>query len=176
MGLVQNHQCRPPKLARQVDERLEKELYELAALRQLKLVEIDYRRNLVLDKPAREQRGLARISRQLAASAHQQHVHGLAQACKFALIVQDDGLNARAFGDEPEQPRLATARVSLNEKSRVDQRGEVKLQLLTTDDLADNHRRFLVDLRVTAPAGAASWRRLSKKSEIVMSLPALSWG
>ncbi len=53
--------------------------------------------------------------------------------------------------------------------------GKSSSQLPTADDLPNDHRRFRPDLLVTA-AGAASSRRLSKKSEIVTNLPALSWG
>jgi hypothetical protein len=41
MRLVEDHQRRPPKLARQMNERIEKQLYKLTALGELKLVEIN---------------------------------------------------------------------------------------------------------------------------------------
>jgi hypothetical protein len=37
MRLVENHQCRSPKLARQMNERIEKQLYKLATVPELKL-------------------------------------------------------------------------------------------------------------------------------------------
>jgi hypothetical protein len=40
MRLVEDHQ-RPPKVARQMNERLEKELHKATALGELQLVEID---------------------------------------------------------------------------------------------------------------------------------------
>ena len=46
MRLVEDHQCRPPKLARQMNERIEKQLYKLTTLGELKLVEINYCGNL----------------------------------------------------------------------------------------------------------------------------------
>src|SRR5712692_2173889 len=114
MRLVKNHQSWPPKVAWQVDERLEKKLDEAAPLSELQLVEIDHRRDLVLEQPAREQRGVARICRQFTAGADQQHVHRLTQTCELALIVEDDGLDPGALSNEPQQPRLAAAGIGLD--------------------------------------------------------------
>src|SRR5712692_763118 len=87
MRLVKNHQSWPPKVAWQVDERLDKKLDEAAPLSELQLVEIDHRRNLVLEQPAREQRGVARIGRQFTAGADQQDVDRFAQTRELALVV-----------------------------------------------------------------------------------------
>jgi len=38
------------------DQRFKEEFYEAPALGELELVEVDHRRNLVLEQPAREQR------------------------------------------------------------------------------------------------------------------------
>ena len=98
MRLVEDYQRRPPKLARQMNERIEKQLYKVTTLGELKLVEIDCCGYLVLDEPAREQRGVAGIGRQLAAGTNQQHVHTLAQAGKLPLMVEHNCLDASAFG------------------------------------------------------------------------------
>ena len=52
---------------------------------------------------------MARVGRQLAARVHEKHVHGLAQAGELALVVEHDGLDACALGDEPQQPRFTAA-------------------------------------------------------------------
>jgi len=49
-------------------------------------------------------------------------------------------------------------------------------ELFTTDDLPMIIAVSVLPLRVTARACDASWRKLSKNSQMVMSLPALSWG
>ena len=98
MRLVEEHQRGPPKLARQMDQGIQKQLYKLTTLGELQLVATDYCRDLLLDEPAREQRRVAEIGRQLAARSDQQHVHRLAQAAKLALTVEHDCLNACAFG------------------------------------------------------------------------------
>ncbi len=94
---------------------------------------------------------MARICRQFTAGADQQHVHRLTQTSELALIVEDDGLDPGALGNEPQQPRLAAARIGLNEKSGIDQRREVKLQLLAADDLTDDYRRFRANPSITTP-------------------------
>jgi hypothetical protein len=45
MSFVEDHQRRAPKVARQMNQRLEKEFYEPAAFGELELVEIDHRRS-----------------------------------------------------------------------------------------------------------------------------------
>jgi hypothetical protein len=52
----------------------------------------------------------------------QQHVQRLAQNCKFAFIVHDNGLDAGAPGNEPLRPRLAAARIRLDQKAGINQR------------------------------------------------------
>lgn len=96
---------------------------------------IDHGGYFVLDEPPGEQHRVARIGRQLAAGADQKHVHHIAQAGKFALIVQDDGLNARTLGDQPEQPGLATSRIRLDQKPGIDQRGQATFEPSTVDNL-----------------------------------------
>ena len=142
MRLIEDHQRRPPKLARQVDERFQEEFYEAPAVRQLEFVEIHDRGNLVFEQSPRKQRRVARIRGQLAAGADQQHVDRFAQTCELALVVENDGLDPGALGNQTEQPRLAAAGIGLNEEPGVDQCGEVELQLRTVNDLTDDHRRF----------------------------------
>src|SRR5229473_1172251 len=134
-----------------MDQRFQEEFYEVPALGELELVEVDHRRNLVLEQPAREQRGMTGIGRQLAAGADQQHVDRFAQTRELALVIQYDGLNPGALRDEAQQPRLTAARIRLNEKAGVDQRGKIEFQLSTADDLPDVHRRFRsrLSLRLT---------------------------
>src|SRR6266849_8380408 len=139
MRLVKNHQSWPPKVAWQVDERLEKKLDEAAPLSELQFVGIDHRRDLVLEQPAREQRGVARIGRQFSAGADQQDIDRFAQTRELTLVVQHDGLDPGALCDQAKQPRFTAARIGLNEKAGIDQRREIELQLLTGDDLPDNH-------------------------------------
>src|SRR5712692_6713142 len=129
-----------------MDQRFQEEFYEVPALGELELVEVEHGRNLVLEQPAREQRGMTGIGRQLAAGADQQHVDRFAQTRELALVIQYDGLNPGALRDEAQQPRLTAARIGLNEKAGIDQRREIELQLLTADDLPDNHGLFHVAL------------------------------
>jgi hypothetical protein len=70
------------------------------------------------------------IGRKLTAGADQQHIRRLAQTCELAFIIEDDGLDTGALGNEPQEPRLAATRISLNEKARVDQRRKVELSFL----------------------------------------------
>jgi hypothetical protein len=72
---------------------------KLATFAELQLVNIDYGRDLVLDKPARQERRMARIRGELAARTYQQHVYGLAQAGKFSLIVEHNCLDTGTFGN-----------------------------------------------------------------------------
>jgi hypothetical protein len=67
------------------------------------------------------------------------------------FIVQDDGLDAGAFGNEPKQPRLAATGTRLDEKAPVDQRGQVTLELPAVDNLSDDHRLVPYHPRITAP-------------------------
>src|SRR6266851_6349926 len=131
-----------------MDQRFQEEFYEVPTLGELELVEVDHRRYLVLEQPAREQRGVAGIGRQLAAGADQQHVDRFAQTRELALVIQHDRLDPAAFGDEPEQPRFAATRIRLNKKSGVDQCGKIEFQLSAADDLPDVHRRFRSRLAV----------------------------
>src|SRR6516162_10109164 len=100
MRLVENHQRRPPQLAREVDERIEKQVHELAPLAELQLVKIDYGGHFVLDQPSRQECGVARIGQQLATRADQQHIHCLAQACELAFVIEDNRLDAGTFSNE----------------------------------------------------------------------------
>src|SRR5208283_2629277 len=101
MRLVKDHQSWPPKVAWQVNKRLEKKLYEAAPLSKLQLIEINHCRNFVFKQAPREQRGVARIGRQFAAGADQKNVHRLTQTCELALIVEDDRLDPGTLGDKP---------------------------------------------------------------------------
>src|SRR5216683_2333434 len=131
-----------------MDQRFQEELYEVPALGELELVEVDHRRNLVLEQPTGEQCRVTGIGRQLAAGADQQHVDRFAQTRELALVIQYDGLNPGALRDEAQQPRLTAARIRLNKKSGVDQRGKIEIQLSAADDLPDVHRRFRSRLAV----------------------------
>ena len=150
-----------------------KSFNELAALGKLEVVEIDDCGYLVFEQAAREQRRVTRIGRQLTVGTDQQHVHGFTQACKFAFIVQDDGLDAGTFGDKPQQPRLAAARIRLDEKARVDQRWQVTFQLPAVRNLSDDHRLF----PDTHALPRAVWfQACVSQILIVTSLPALAIG
>src|SRR6516225_8671098 len=98
---------------------------------------------------------MARIGWQLAARTNQQHVHGLAQAGKLPLVVENNGLNAGAFGYETEQPRLAAARIRLNEKSGVNQCGQVTFELPIVDNLSDDHRLIRASQLISRPPASA---------------------
>jgi hypothetical protein len=95
---------------------------------------------------------VARIGRQLAARPDQQHVHGLAQACEFALIVEYDRLDSGALGNQSQQPRFAAAGVGLDKKSGVDQRREIEFQPPASEHLSDDHRLFPANRNITAGA------------------------
>src|SRR5713101_1912906 len=99
-----------------MDQRFKEQFYEVPALGELELVEVDHRRNLVLEQPAGEQRGVTRIGRQLAGGADQQHVDRFAQTRELALVIQYDGLDPGALRDEAQQPRFPATRICLNEK------------------------------------------------------------
>ena len=62
-------------------------------------------------------------------------VDRFAQTRELALVIQYDGLNSGALGNEAEQPRLTAARIGLNKKSGVDQRRKIEFQLSAADDL-----------------------------------------
>ena len=109
------------KVARHMNERIEKELYEAP-------------------REQRRCRGLAGSSPLAPTSSMSLASRRLANSPSF---VEHDGLDAGALADEPEQPRFVAARIRLDEKTCVDQRGQVQLELLTADDSTDNHRRFL---------------------------------
>jgi hypothetical protein len=167
MRLVEDYQHRPPKLTRQMNDRLQKQSHELPTLYELQLVEVNYCGHLILDEPTREQRAVAGIGRQLATRTNQQHVDGLAQAGKLALMVEHNGLDASAFGYETEQPRLATARIRLHKEPGVDQCRQVTSELPVIDNLSDDHRlallngRKYVDPRESLPANNNCIRELS---------------
>jgi hypothetical protein len=71
-------------------------------------------------------------------------------------------LDAGAFGDEPEQPRLAAARIRLDEKAGVDQRRQVTFELPAVDNLSDEHRLSAPPLRLPHAACAVFLAQLSK--------------
>src|SRR6266851_1183474 len=87
MRLIEDQECGAPKVPWEMDQRFKEEFYEVPALGELELVEVDHRRHLVLEQPAREQRSMTGIGRQLAAGAHQQHVDRFAQTRELALVI-----------------------------------------------------------------------------------------
>jgi hypothetical protein len=104
------------------------------------------------------------IGRKLTAGADQQHIRRLAQTCELAFIIEDDGLDTGALGNEPQEPRLAATRISLNEKARVDQRRKVELKLLTTDDLSNDHRHSLTATSAASSNTLLKWLRREKRT------------
>src|SRR5271154_4509199 len=120
-----------------MDQRFQEEFDKAPAVGKLEFIEIDDCGNLVFQQPPREQRRVAGIGRQLAASTYQQYIDRLTQTGKLTFIVQNDRLNPGALGNEPQQPRLAAARIGLNEKPGIDQHRQVELQLRATSDLPD---------------------------------------
>ena len=105
-----------------MNERVEEEFYEAAAIEQFESYRIYNRRHLVLQQPSRQQRRVTRIGRQLTARTNQQHIDCFAQARELTLVVQDDSLNARTSSDKTQQPRFAAPRIRLNHQPCVDQR------------------------------------------------------
>jgi hypothetical protein len=77
-------------------------------------------------------------------------IHRLAQAGKFALIIQDDDLNAGTLGDEAQQPRLAATRIRLDQKPGIDQRWQVTFELPSLDNLSNDHRPYRSETTVLA--------------------------
>jgi hypothetical protein len=82
VGLIDDHQRRPPKIARQMVQRLEKHVYETPCAPRVSTHRINDGRDLVFKQAAREQRGVAPIREHVAARA-------------------DWSLDARELRDEP---------------------------------------------------------------------------